>query len=309
MIYLLTGGSGFLGRYIAHELLKNGELVTLSRSEAAINADLSKEIPRLPLVDVVVHCAGKAHAVPRTPAECQAFFDVNEGGTANLLQALSNGNSLPKSFILISTVAVYGRESGTNINEDHPLNAQEPYGKSKIKAEELVRHWCLTNKVSCTILRLPLLVGENPPGNLGAMIAAIKKGYYFNIAGGTARKSMVCAQDVAALIPRITDVGGVYNLTDGQHPSFAQLAAAIGTRFGKNKTYNMPSWIAKAFAWVGECFGNRAPINRAKLAKISAPLTFDDQRARAVLNWRPKAVLAVLLQEQAKAPQKFTDLD
>jgi hypothetical protein len=40
-------------------------------------------------------------------------------------------------------------------------------------------------------LVLPLLVGENPRGNLGVMMRAIDKGYYFNIGGGKARKSMV----------------------------------------------------------------------------------------------------------------------
>lgn len=44
------------------------------------------------------------------------------------------------------------------------------------------------HNVVCTILRLPLLVGTNPPGNLGAMIKGIARGYYFNIGGGKSKK-------------------------------------------------------------------------------------------------------------------------
>ncbi len=54
-------------------------------------------------------------------------------------------------------------------------NPKDPYGLSKIQAEHIVLDWYQNNKVVYTIFRLLLLVGINPPGNLGAMIQAIKK--------------------------------------------------------------------------------------------------------------------------------------
>ena len=75
-----------------------------------------------------------------------------------------------------------------------------PYADSKIQAEELLREWGKLNNVNMLILRLPLLVGENPPGNLGSMIRAIKKGYYFRIGDGSARRSMVLAEDIAEVV-------------------------------------------------------------------------------------------------------------
>lgn len=297
---VLTGASGFLGKYISKELSKKSFLITLARTGADIEVDLAKQVPNLPSVDLVIHCAGKAHVIPKSDKEIQAFFDVNFNGTKNLLKGLNKSSGLPKSFVLISTVAVYGCESGLMINEEHPLNAQDPYGRSKIQAEILVKEWCLKRKIVCSILRLPLLVGENPPGNLGAMIRGIEKGYYFNIGGGKAKKSMVLAEDVAKLIPLIADIGGVYNLTDGVHPSFAQLSQAISLQLGKNNLINLPQWFAKSIARTGDLLGTMAPINSEKLKKITTDLTFDDAKAKKILKWAPKSVLENIILAKSK---------
>lgn len=291
MKIILTGASGFLGTYIYNQLIKNNEIYTISRSSAAINADLAKEIPKLPLANLVIHCAGKAHSVPKTEKEKQAFFDVNLTGTSNLLKALENSSELPSGFVFISTVAVYGREFGTMINENHPLRATDPYGVSKVQAEQLIKNWCAKNEVICTILRLPLLVGKTPPGNLGAMLKGIEKGYYFNIGRGGAKKSMVLAEDVAMLIPVVAKVGGIYNLSDGYHPSFSELSAKMAGKLNKPKPSNIPIWVAKMIATVGDLLGSTAPINTNKIRKITSDLTFDDSKARKMLNWNPRPVL------------------
>jgi nucleoside-diphosphate-sugar epimerase len=290
MKIVMTGGSGFLGQIILKELSRY-KVVTISRSGSDINVDLSKEVPSLPTVDLIIHCAGKAHSVPKTEEEKQAFFDVNLKGTANLLSGLEKANSLPKSFVFISTVAVYGCETGVMINENYPLNARDAYGLSKIEAEKLVQSWCNKNNVICSILRLPLLVGENPPGNLGAMINAIKRGYYFNISGGTAKKSMVLGDDVAKIILKAAEIGGTYNLTDGENPAFFALSSYIASELNKSKPKNIPAWLAKLMGRIGDLFGRKSPINSAKLSKITSDLTFDDAKARIVLGWKPSSIV------------------
>jgi nucleoside-diphosphate-sugar epimerase len=290
MKILLTGSSGFLGEMILNVLDKH-EIVTLSQSNADIKIDLSKQIPLLPNVSMVIHSAGKAHSVPRNSAEDKIFFEVNVTGTANLLKGLENAH-LPRSFVFISTVAVYGKETGILINEEAPLLAKDPYGKSKIEAEQLVTAWCKQNNVICTILRLPLVAGINPPGNLNAMIKGIKKGYYFNIGGGTAKKSMVMAKDVAAFIPVAAKYGGIYNLTDGYHPSLFELSKLIARQTNKKKVFNLPLPVAKLAALAGDMAGSKFPINSSKLKKLISPLTFDDTKARNTFGWNPTPVLA-----------------
>jgi len=287
---LITGGSGFLGRSIINHL--DAPVVTLGRNNSDIECDLKSNVPLLnQSFNVVVHAAGKAHIVPKTIAQRQEFYDTNVKGTQNLLLGLEQLPTLPKAFIFISSVAVYGAQSGQLINEEYPLLATDPYGDSKIKAEKLVEAWCAQHNVICTILRLPLLVGTNPPGNLGAMIKGIEKGYYFNIAGGKAKKSMVLVQDVAKIIPIAADIGGVYNLTDGCHPNFFELSQTIAGQLHKSQPVNIPMWLASLLAKAGDLIGSKSPINSIKLKKITSDLTFDDTKARQLLGWKPVHVL------------------
>ena len=151
--------------------------------------------------------------------------------------------------------------------------------------------WCNKKNVVCTILRLPLLVGENPPGNLGAMINAIDKGYYFNIGGGKARKSMVLAVDVGNILIRASETGGLFNLTDGYHPSFFELSNAIAKQNRKSNPFNIPFFIAKTIALFGDIIGDKSPLNSSKLKKISTDLTFDDNKAREILGWNSRSVI------------------
>lgn len=289
MKIILTGGSGFLGKTILSAMAPN-EVVSIARSNCDIKCDLARQIPTLPCASLVIHAAGKAHSVPKTVAEKQEFFEVNVKGTLNLLKGLEQAATLPKSFIFVSSVAVYGKEKGTEIDEDTRLAATDPYGRSKIEAESVIQEWCKKHDVICGILRLPLLAGHNPPGNLGALIKGVKQGYYFNIGGGTAKKSMVLTTDVANILPKLAEVGGIYNLTDGYHPSFYELSRIVAAQLDKKRNLNLPYWAGKLIAVIGDHI-NKFPLNSNKLEKITSDLTFNDSKARTRLGWAPNNVL------------------
>lgn len=290
MKILLTGSSGFLGKALTQFLATGNTVKTLGRNSSNdIQADLRQAIDSLAHFDCVIHAAGKAHLVPRSEVDKQAFWDVNVIGTRNVLKALEEHP--PQRFVFISTVAVYGVSSGVALTEQTPILASDPYGQSKIQAEAEVVQWCRQHGVICTILRLPLIYGENPPGNLKAMIKGIKKGYYFNIAGGQARKSMVRAEDVARFILPASEIGGIYHLTDGQHPNFFELSHEMGKAFGRNRIPNMPLGIAKVIAQIGDVLGPWFPLNSDKLQKITSELTFDDSLARAKFGWNPQPII------------------
>lgn len=289
---LLTGASGFLGGYIYNTLIDRFEIDTISRSGSTFDVDLSFASPQLGKnYDLIIHNAGKAHMVPKTVEERNSFFKINVNGTKNLLIALEQNQTLPQSFIFISTVATYGVDVGENINEETPLKASDPYGRSKIEAEQIILDWCSRNNVICTILRLPLIAGANPPGNLKSLVNGIDKGYYFNIAGGKAQKSIVLAMDVANILPVVSKIGGIYNLTDGYHPTFAELASSIAHQLGRPMPFNMPYSIANFIAKIGDLIGEKSPINTSKLRKMTSNLTFDDSKARKLLLWNPTSVL------------------
>lgn len=289
---LFTGGTGFLGKNVMPLLTQRYVVTTCGITpDDMIKANLAKDVPVLPeKFDVVLHACGKAHVVPKTEAEKQAFFDVNYTGTIHLCDALEKVG-VPKALIFISTVAVYGREYGDMIDEIHPLNGDSPYAKSKIMAEEYLTKWCLYHQVKLSILRPSLLAGKNAPGNLGAMVNGIRKGFYMNIAGGKVIKSILMAGDIARLIPILEEKGGIYNVCDTRQPSFGEISRSVAKQLGKGNPISIPYWMAWCMAKVGDLLGSKAPINSYKLEKMTKSLTFSNEKARHELNWEPLDVL------------------
>lgn len=289
---LFTGGTGFLGRNVMPLLQKDYEVTTCGITpEDMIKANLAKMVPELPQqYDIVLHAAGKAHVVPKTEEEKQLFFEINYQGTVNLCKALEQVG-VPKALVFISTVAVYGCEYGEMITEEHPLNGDTPYAKSKIMAEEYLTKWCSEHGVVLGILRPSLLVGKNAPGNLGAMVNGIRKGFYMNIAGGKVTKSVLMAEDIARILPLVAEKGGVYNVCDTRQPSFGELSVSVARQLGKRTPFSIPYWLAWCMAMVGNLLGPKAPINSYKLEKMTKSLTFNNEKASKELGWEPLDVL------------------
>lgn len=293
MEILITGGNGFLGRELKKYLqLSSNNIYTLNRKGGDYQVDLALEVPKFTRsFDCVIHAAGLAHIIPKGESQSKAFFDVNVEGTKNLLKGLELSGNI-KHFIFISSVSVYGLTTGLMINEEHSLDAKDPYGLSKIYAEELVKLWCESHNIPYSILRLPLIAGENPNGNLAGMINAIKKGYYFNIGGGHAKKSIVLTRDIAAIVPKLVQAnGGVFNLTDGYHPSFQEISNFIAKQINKRKPLDIPFFLIKPIALLGDSVLSFLPINTLMVKKMTSDLTFDDSKARKVLGWNPTTIL------------------
>ena len=292
MNLLFTGASGFLGSNLYSLLKDKYQIRTVgltSRDNYTIN--LVSDVPKLNIkYDVVLHAAGKAHSIPKTGEEKQLFFDVNLQGTQNLCAALEKVG-VPRAFIFVSTVAVYGCDYGENITEKHPLRGNSPYAMSKLLAEEYLQKWCYEHNVVLGIIRPSLIAGPNPPGNLGAMINGIRYGRYFGIAGSQARKSVLMVQDIAKLIPLLVEKGGIYNVCDSYQPTFRELETVICNQLDKSLPLSIPYWIAKCMALVGDCLGKKAPINSLKLKKITRSLTFSNEKAMRELGWKPTNVL------------------
>lgn len=290
---LLTGASGFLGTYIRSELVKCGfKIITIGRSNTNIIHDFNQGIPIInEKIDYLVHAGGMAHIVPKSKKEKDSFFEINYTGTMNLLEGIKKSGSAIKSIIFISSVAVYGLTEGKNIGEGYPLNGSDSYGRSKVLTEKLIEEFCSDANINFCILRLPLVAGKNPPGNLGSMIRSLNKGTYLSIGKANVKKSIVMAEDVAKLIPDLFDKTGIYNLTDGYHPTFDELEKTIAAAINKKNPLKIHQSLAWALAKTGDLFGNKSPINSKKLKKIRSELTFSDKKAILELGWKPIKVI------------------
>lgn len=291
---LLTGSSGFLGKYVLNSLSRadgRNKILTLGRNPSNdILCDLALGIPVITeSITHVVHAAGKAHFQPKTEEEKKSFFSINSQGTRHLLSALNEQSEL-SHLVYISSVAVYGRDSGSLLDEETPLRGNSPYALSKIEAEKLISDWCASRGVAFLILRLPLLCGQNPPGNLGDLIQMIHRRRYFRIGKSKARKSILYAGDVATFIRnwlnQINPVSGIFNLTDGNDPYLYQIENKIGSDVGVNFIPSMPIFLLKIGAYIGD-YWTKFPLNHQKLQKLTHDLTFSDQKARKLLLWSP----------------------
>lgn len=292
----MTGASGFVGRHVAPVLRSHGiDLITVGRTdEADIRADLSTTVPALGSgTGWVLHAMGHAHRVPTTATERSAFVRVNVEGTRHLVRAIERVECA--GIVLLSTVAVYGRVEGQDLTEDASLDAIDPYGASKREAEYVLQEFASHRGCPLLILRLPLVAGTRAPGNLGAMVEALRRGYYVRIGAGEARKSMVLAEDLASHLPRWFGRTDIVNLTDGHHPSFAELERRVCEQLGRRPPLAIPMSAAKVLARIGDLVGDRFPFSTTRLSKLVTSLTFSDARARARLDWAPRRVIDVFV--------------
>lgn len=289
MRILLTGAGGFLGG-ILRNCLMGHRLTTLGRdTRSDIRADITSPMGGLSGFDLVIHAAGKAHSVPVTDRERAEFHEVNHKGTLHLLEALGRSGNPPGSIVLISTVSVYGLEQGLSIDEGAPLNGNSPYAVSKIRAEQAAEEWGARHGTNVLILRLPLILGRDAPGNLGHMVRHMRRGTYLRIGSGEARRSMVLGVDVARQIMRSTEASGTFNLTDGYHPSISELDTHMARQLG-TRVYGVPEGLARIMARMGD-FIPGAPIDSRRFDKLNNSLTFSDDKAVGALDWSPTPVL------------------
>jgi nucleoside-diphosphate-sugar epimerase len=281
----LTGYSGFLGKHLKE--LNRGAILIGRSADADWKFDLSSnlnEIPRKketdPEIELFIHAAGLAHTVPKTDEEKQRFFEVNTRGTERLLMALEEAGWKPKKFLFISTIAVYGEpfdEARCVPPYPSEKESQEleltPYGRSKWEAERIVQKYCEKWNCECIVWRLPLIVGENAPGNLGAMEKAIRKGYYFRIGNSYERFRYYVnieelGQKVLSLIhePSKGFQGTqTLNVFSGRK-SYGEFEDEIAAKYGRNiKT--LPLWLVRMVAKVGDWIPG-FPLNSYRLGKL-----------------------------------------
>ena len=290
MKILITGASGFLGNYLIKSAIKfNHDLIKLGRNSSNdVICNLSNEIPEFKnnSIDVIVHAAGKAHCFDKNNNNLSDFEHVNVNGTKNLLTSLDNQLETISHFVFISSVSVYGLNTGLMIDENQPLKGSSEYALSKINAEQIISNWGNKNNIPVLILRLPLIIGLKPKGNLKRMIEGIKKKRYFSIGGGKAKKSMVLASDVADFIYSNHKSRGVFNLTDGISHEVNDLEKKIGIYFNV-KIYNLPISLAHKLT-IFHKFFHKFPLSKDTLTKITSDLTFSSYKVKNKFNWSPK---------------------
>jgi UDP-glucose 4-epimerase len=300
MRVLVTGGAGYIGSHACVELLEAGHSVTVvdnlcnSKEESLrrvreitgrdldlVRADLRDGAALDALLegqrfDAVIHFAG-LKAVGESVQRPIDYYENNVGGTLSLCRALTKAGI--RNLVFSSSATVYGDPASVPIREHFPLAATNPYGRSKLFIEEILKDLHGADPTwNLAILRYFNPVGAHPSGRIGedpsgipnnlmpfvAQVAVGKLprhqvfGDDYPTPDGTGVRDYIHVVDLArghlAALEKLREAPGVvvYNLGTGRGYSVLEMVAAFERASGRPIPYEIvarrPGDIATCYA-------------------------------------------------------------
>jgi dTDP-glucose 4,6-dehydratase len=253
MKFLVTGGAGFIGRWVVKKLLDDGhEVCVLDDLSNGImeNSEEFKGNPNFEFVlgdirdknllvdvfkdiDICIHAAAAIN-VHESIENPQRYYDVNVTGSFNILEAARKNNV---KVVLIGTCMVYDLSSSKAISEEHPLNPKSPYAGSKLAAENLALSYFHAYGLPVVITRPfntygPYQKSDMEGGVVSIFIRSLLEGETLKIFGdGTQTRDLLYVEDCADFIVKASfnekAVGAVINGGYGHDIEIKDLALLI----------------------------------------------------------------------------------
>jgi len=294
MKILVTGGAGFIGRWVVKKLLDAGYKVCVlddltngrpeNIAEFGHNPDfefVSGDIRDKFLledvfkdIDICIHAAAAIN-VQESIDNPQRHYEVNVNGTFNILEAARKKDV---KIVLIGTCMVYDLTSSDAICEEHPLNPKSPYAGSKLAAENLALSYFHAYGLPVVITRPfntygPYQKSNMEGGVVSIFVRSLLDGEPLKIFGdGTQTRDLLFVEDCAEFIVKAAftekAVGAVLNAGSGKDIAIKDLAVLVckdAERIRHVKHHHPQSEIPK--------------------------LLCDYTKAKALLGWAPKTAL------------------
>ena len=297
MQVLLTGASGFVGGAVLQALRQRGLAVRpVFRTQAAAQcADgvavptldaVSDWAPALAGVDVVVHCAARAH-VMRDEAlnPLTEYRRVNVDGTLRLAQQAAAAGV--RRFVFVSSIKVNGEgtQPGRPYAADDVPAPEDAYGISKAEAEAGLRQLAQQSGMELVIIRPVLAYGPGVKGNFQTMLRLVARGLPLPLgAVMDNRRSLVALANLVDVIRICVDhsqaANQVFLVSDGEDISTADLLRRIGQSQGRQaRLLPVPVWSLNLAARI---LGKGAVAQR-----LLGSLQVDIRKTRELLGWTP----------------------
>jgi UDP-glucose 4-epimerase len=304
MAILVTGGAGYIGSHMVHELTDAGESVVvldnlstgfrfLLPSAVPVivgntgDQELAAEIIQKHRVESVIHFAASI-VVPESIADPLGYYRNNTLNTSLLLQAaIANG---VKHFIFSSTAAVYGNPDSSPVTESAATNPISPYGMSKLMSEIVLHDTARAHGLRFIALRYFNVAGADPKGRTGQ--STPQATHLIKVACETilGRRDKLSVFGTDYPTPDGTCIRDYIHVTDLARAHSAALAHL--RRGGANATFNCGYGHGYSVLEVLEAArrisGQNFPVEYAgRRAGDPVELVADVSRIHATLDWRP----------------------
>ncbi len=304
---LVTGAEGFVGARLLPVLVQRGWKVRAAVRgtrpvsfpagvERVVAGDLATCDWRAVLgnADAVAHLAGRAHRMHEGAEAADAYERDNTQVTEALgLAALAAG---VRSFVFVSSVKAMGErtEPGTAFRETTVCRPLDPYGRSKLHAEEKLRE---IPELRAVVLRPPLMYGPGVKGNLRLLWRLVRSGAPIPFASIRNRRSLLFVGNftdaIACCLESDSAAGRTFLVRDGDDLSTAELVRRIARSDGRAaRLVPMPPALLRALA----C----AVGKRDAAARLLEDLALDDSELRRSVGWTPPFTVDAGLAESSR---------
>lgn len=296
MNILVIGGTGFLGRYVVEQLIKDQYSVTvLTRNPEKINL-FSKDIPyivgdllRYKEIDFssythVINCSGELNNE-------QLMQALHVDCIAGILQEIKN-NNLNLHWIHVSSVGVYGRVRKGVVSEDRPFAPIGQYEITKAEGDSLVKQFCLANNMNYTIIRPSNVFGIGMPNqSLRQLASMIKRKLFFYIGRNPDQRCMnyVPVEDVALLISLCVKNHHAKReefIISDQVSLYDFVQTICDELKINNNFYKIPEIIIRMLG-LGLSILPRSPLTNARIDALTMQVKYSTEKASKILAYKP----------------------
>ena len=295
---LVTGASGFVGGPLSLALRDGGFSVTAMSRRGTDFADVANVTLQdfsnadaltdaLRGVDVVVHAAARVHVMDETAADPLASFRaVNRDLTFEIARAAQRAGV--KRFVFLSSIKVFGETSPTDkpFTSATPPRPVDPYGVSKLEAEQALFDFAQSSGLEVVVIRPPLIYGPGVRANFERMVRLVKRGVPLPFGGIRNRRSLVALDNLIDLIKLCATSphapGHVFCVSDGSPMSTPELFHAVGQAM--NRSVAMIAIPEAILAALFKLIGKSAYADR-----LISSLHVDISHTRDKLGWVPIA--------------------
>lgn len=290
---LITGASGFLGQALSRRLRADGYSVTaLSRHAPADLGEPWVQVKRYedggPLLeghDCVVHLAARVHVMKDAALDPLAEFRaVNVDLTLLLAQRAVQAGV--RRFIFISSVKVNGEETELDrpFTVDDTPRPQDPYGVSKMEAEQVLQDLAAHTGLEVVIIRPPLVYGPGVRANFEALLHVVARGVPLPLGALQNRRSMVALDNLVDLIATCIDhphaANQTFMVSDAEDVSTAGLIRRMAQAMDRPaRLIAVPVWVLRL---LGKLTGNTNAVQR-----LCGNLQVDISKTQIQLGWKP----------------------